>query len=115
MANLPLVAFPKEPQPLDMPALDQAADVGGDEFTNQGTVMFWADNQDSVSTTVTFVAPKKCNFGVLHDAIETVVAGFSGFIGQGFEAARFNDPDNKVQVTYSSVTALSVAAVILGE
>lgn len=115
MSLLSLVSFPKEPEPLDIGAVDVAADTDGDEFANVGHVAFWADNQDASSTDITFVAQKKCDFGFMHDAVETVPAGFKGLIAHRLDPARFNDANGRVQVTYSSVATLFVAAVVLEE
>ena len=117
MATLTLLTFPKEPEPLDIDGASEsvAANAGGDEFPNQGHVGFWVKNADSSATTITFDAPNECNFGVLHDSVEVVAAGFEGFIAHRLDSERFNDPNNMVQVTYSSVTALTVAAVLLAE
>lgn len=115
MATLAVIAFAEEPNALDIDAHagSVAATVSGDEFLNAGTTGFWVKNTGGASRTVTFQAAHDCNYGVEHDAAVAVADGFTGFIATRFNAQRFNDDNGRVQVTYSAVTGLVVAAVRL--
>lgn len=91
-----------------------AAEAGGDSFPNTGVEFFYIKNGDASPKTVTFDSPGTCSFGLAanaaHDLAVTVPAGEEKLIGP-FATARFNDANNRVQVTYSAVTSVTVAAV----
>ena len=91
-----------------------AAAGGGDSFANDGRTSFRISNADASPMTVTFDSPNTCDFTIganaAHDIAVTVPNGQSREIGP-FSQLRFNDTNGRVQVTYSSVTSLTVAAV----
>lgn len=90
-----------------------AAAGGGDSFANDGSTYFRVANGSGGAVTVTFDAPNACNFGITdnaHDKAVSVGAGVTLEIGP-FDKARFNDANNRVQVAYSGVTSVTVAAV----
>jgi hypothetical protein len=91
-----------------------AASVGGDSFPNDGSTTFRVKNGGVGSINVTFVSPNACSFGVSggghHDLVVAVGAGADLEIGP-FSQARYNDTSNRVQVTYSGVTSVTVAAI----
>lgn len=115
MATLTRIQFPEEPDVLDIDAhaSSVAAGAGGDQFLNTGNTGFWIKNSSGGSITVTFAAQNDCNFGETHDAAVSVPNGTIGFIASRFSAQRFNDSSGYVQVTYSGVTSVTVAAVRL--
>lgn len=115
MATLTPVIFSAEPTALDIAASAVAAASGGDEFVNVAKTGFWIANASGGPETVTFDAPSTCNFDATHDAAVVVPDGFAGFIAHKLLASRFNDADGKVQVTYSSETGLTVAAVVFAD
>ena len=87
-----------------------AADVAGDEFSNTtGRTMFHVKNGSGGEVTVTAACQKPCNYGYTHDAAVAVPAGEERIIGP-FSTYRFNDSSNKVQVSYSGVTSVTVCA-----
>lgn len=90
------------------PSLASAAG-SGDEFANSGQTYFHANNASGGAITVTFNAQNSCNYGVTHDIAVSVPAGEERLIGP-FEKQRFNDANERVQVTYSGVTSLTVGA-----
>lgn len=49
-----------------------------------------------------------CNYGFDHDAVVAVPAGGERVIGP-FPKARFNDASDKVLISYSGVTSVTVA------
>ncbi len=87
----------------------QAAAAGGDYFVNDGKTVLHVINGSAGDITVTVDSPKECNQGFTHDAAVVVTAGEERFIGP-FDRKRFNDANGRVQVTYSGVTSLTVAA-----
>jgi hypothetical protein len=116
MATLTVITFPSEPTAsfdIDGEAESVAAAVGGDEFRNIGSTAFWAKNASGGPITITFAAQTACEYGVTHDLAVVVADGFEGIIVSSFDAVRFNDANGLVQVTYSDVTSLDVAAVRL--
>lgn len=92
-----------------------AAAGGGDSFANDGRTLFQVTNGSGGAITVTFDSPRTCDFGLAanaaHDLAISVPAGESRYIGP-FVQGRFNDASTgRVQVTYSDVTTLTVAAI----
>lgn len=93
-----------------------AAAGGGDEFVNDsgGDTFFWVDNGGGGSVTVTIASQATAQPGlVATDLAVAVPAGEQRMIGPfppGTSTA-FNDGAEKVQVTYSGVTSVTVAAI----
>lgn len=87
-----------------------AASVGGDEFVNSGRAVLHVKNDDTTNKTVTVNSQTPCNQGFDHDVVVTVPASGELVIGP-FPKNRFDDANGKVQVTYSAVTAVTVAVV----
>ncbi len=88
-----------------------AAAGGGDEFENTDErTIFRAINGSGAPITVTIDAPSTCNHGFNHDIAGAVPAGETWDFGP-FDKERFNDSSSLVQVTYSGVTSLTVAAI----
>lgn len=91
-----------------------AADVAGDEFTNNGRTFIYIKNGGASPITATVDSLVNCNQGFDHDIAITVPAG--GEVLQGpFNPSRFNDGSTgRVSVTYSDITSVTVAAIALG-
>ncbi len=87
----------------------QAAAAGGDAFLNDGKTMFRVKNGSGAPITVTFTSQQQCNQGSTHSPANSVAAGGDELFGP-FSQSRFNDASGLVQVTYSGVTTLTVAA-----
>lgn len=85
-----------------------AADELGDEFVNSGKAVLHVKNGGMSELTVTVDSQAKCNFGFDHDIAVDVAAGEESIIGP-FPKARFDDPNKKVQISYSGVTDVTVA------
>lgn len=86
-----------------------AANAGGDSFPNTGQEFVEITNNNATDPrTVTFDSPGTCNFGVsanaAHDAPSTIAAQTSKIIGP-FPTPRFNDANNRVQMSYSDAGA----------
>lgn len=86
-----------------------AADVAGDDIPNTGREYLHVKNDDASSTTVTVDAKQTCSGGELHDLVVAVPAGEERLIGP-FDPAIYNAADGNVEVSYSSVTSLTVGA-----
>jgi len=86
-----------------------AASADGDSFPNNGRVMLHVKNEGTADIGVTVVSAKTCNFGFQHDIVVSVPAGGEKMIGP-FSPERFNDDQGQVQVNYSDVTSVTVAA-----
>lgn len=91
-----------------------AAAAGGDSFPNTGVE--WVEILNSHATasrTVTFDSPGTCSFGLAANAahdLAVVVPGVTGApanrVSVGpFPTTRFNDANNRVQITYSDAAA----------
>lgn len=87
-----------------------SAAVGGDEFPNSGREVIHVKNGHSGAQTVTVDSQALCNQGVDHNPAVSIPAGEERIIGP-FPKARFDDASAKVQLTYSGVTALTIAVI----
>ena len=91
---------------------------GGDQFVNDGNTFFHVKNGDASDKTVTFNAQPTSvqtqQYGDLpvSDRAVTVTAGEERFVGP-FPAALFNNASGRVEVSYSGVTDVTVAAIKL--
>jgi len=100
-----------------------AAAAGGDSFPNTGIEYFHILNSHAtLPRTVTFDSPNTCNFNLAASAahdLAVVVPGVSGapanrvIIGP-FSNVRFNDGNNRVQISYSDAAADLTVAVQAG-
>lgn len=97
-----------------------ACNVGGDSIPNNGAVKLLFKNTSGGALHVTLDSPAVDNFGVSGSALDvtfTVPAGAGNagampFITPDMSTRRFNDVNNRVQLTYpDGITGLSVAAV----
>lgn len=89
-----------------------AADAAGDKFANNGRQFIVVQNGSATSVTVTINSQRKCDQGFDHDLEVSVDASGEKWIGP-FEPNRFNDGDGNVNVAYSAVTSVTVAALSL--
>lgn len=89
-----------------------AASVGGDTFINlDSKTVLVVKNGDATAKTVTINSVGNCNQGFDHDIVVNVPAGGQVQIGP-FQSSRFNDTTTqRVGITYSTVTALTIAAI----
>lgn len=81
---------------------------GGDDFVNTGHEYIHIKNGHSSPQSVTIHSQRLCDQGVEHDVVVSVPNAEERIIGP-FHPARFNDANKKVQLTYSGVTALTIA------
>lgn len=87
---------------------------GGDTFANDGRTMFVIDNADASPMTVTFNSLVESSFGTDEDIAVVVAAGTRVIIGP-FLISRFNTVGAVVGVSYTSVTAVTVATLELDQ
>lgn len=85
------------------------ASAGGDDFLNSGRVVLYVKNGGTSDQIVTVNSQTPCNYGFDHDVVVTVPASGERIIGP-FAKQRFDDPNGKVQISYSGVTSVTVAA-----
>lgn len=87
-----------------------AATSGGDAFPIQGAQQkFHFKNSSGAPITVTFHAGRPCNQGFFHDLPEVVPAGGEAVFDQ-LDPGVFADDAGLVQLTYSSVTGLTLTS-----
>ena len=93
-----------------------SADVGGDDFANNGNTFLLVQNGGGASIDVTIAS----NFTnppvgtVQDDVVVAVGAGVDAMIGP-LPQTGFNDGDGQCNVTYSAVTTVTVAALSMGD
>lgn len=90
-----------------------AADVGGDSFLNNGRTFLYIRNASGSPITITVLSQVDCSQGHDHDIIITVPAGSEEMCGP-FNVSRFKSVAGVVNVNYSDVTTLTIAALALG-
>lgn len=86
-----------------------AAAAGGDSFPNDGHMLLHVKNGAAASITVTVKSPTVCDQGVSHDLVITIPATSDRMIGP-FPSKRFNNKTGYVDITYSAVATVTVAA-----
>lgn len=89
-----------------------AANADGNFFINNGRTFLWVKNGSGAGITVTVAAPGPCDQTFTHPTNPVVPAGGERDIGS-FLVARFSNASGNVDVTYSAVTSVTVAAVKL--
>lgn len=80
----------------------------GDTFINNGRTFISVKNADATSHTVTVASQVNCNQGVNHPVAVIVAAGEERIIGP-FATDRFSDVNGQGVLTYTAVTAMSIA------
>jgi hypothetical protein len=102
--------------PIDSTALAAAAG-GGDSFPNNGVQFLAVRNAGGAPINVTFVGQKPCSLGVAgttaHDTVVAITNDSKVYMLGPFRTDRYNDANGRVQVSYSGVTSLTVAAFAL--
>lgn len=88
-------------------ATANAADVGGDDFLNNGNIILRIANGGGGSVTATIPTPAKVRGVDIDDPQVAIPAGEERYIGP-FPPALFNDSTGKASITYSGVTSVTV-------
>jgi hypothetical protein len=89
-----------------------AASGGGDQFPNDGRTLLHVKNGSGAPITVTVASQRSCDQGSTHNTTVSVPASGERMIGP-FPTDRYSDSNGFVQLTYSGVTSLTVAALSL--
>jgi len=87
-----------------------ACAAGGDACPNSGYTFLHVKNAHTSAWVVTVNSIAKCSQGYDHDAVVSVPASEERMIGP-FDRGRFNDANQKLEITYDGVTALTIAAI----
>jgi hypothetical protein len=82
----------------------------GDEFKNDENTFLHVKNGGAASITVTINSQQLCNHGSTHNLSISIPAGGERMIGP-FNRTRFNNDTGNVEVGYSDVTSVTVAAI----
>ncbi len=85
------------------------ASAGGDEFPNDGDI-FLHIKVGATATTITVASPTACDQGGTHPLTIGPLTSQERMVGP-FPPKRFNATDGNVDVTYSQVVGVTVAAV----
>lgn len=85
-----------------------SANVDGNFFTNDGFTVLYIKNDGGGELNVTIDSQTLCNQGFDHDEVITIGAGAEGVIGI-FGKKRWNDINQFIQITYDTVTSVTVA------
>lgn len=86
-----------------------AASVNGDQFSNDGKTMIHVITGTSGTLNVTIASQVTCDQGSTHNTIVNVASTSAKMIGP-FPTNRFNDANGYVQLIYSQVTNVTIAA-----
>lgn len=90
-----------------------SAAVGGDEFVNTGKELIHIKNGDSSNMTLTVATQGTVDGQAVADRTVVVPLGGETVLGP-FPTSVYNDTNNKVQLTYSSVTSLTLGILNVG-
>ncbi len=91
---------------------DAAANVDGNSFANpSGTVKFYANNASAGAYTITFQTPQTVAGGIAVAEVAVSVGAGEAFYFGPFPKGTFNQANGTVNVDYSGVTTLTVAAI----
>jgi hypothetical protein len=86
------------------------ASAEGNKFANNGDTEARIKNDSDAAIEVTIKSQKNCNRGFHHDEVITIAANSERSIGN-LEPAWFNNDQGQVEMTYSTVTEVTVAIV----
>ena len=90
-----------------------AANGGGDSFPNTGKELIAIKNAGGGSINLTVVASGQvCNYGSgspTHDAVIAIPNDSVIYLVGPFATLRFNDTNQRAQLTYSGVTSVTIA------
>lgn len=89
-----------------------AAEAGGDDFVNDGTIFVEVDNAGGGSVVATFVTTKTVDSQAVADRTVTIPAGERRLVGP-FTTA-YEDGSRKVAITYDGVTSVTVGVMKVG-
>lgn len=102
--------IPQNLAPEGLEVTFESANVDGNYFVNNGRMVLRVRNASASVRTVTCSAPGKCDQGFNHPVAVLVEANEERDLGL-FSSSRFNDENGRVNITYSSVTGVTVAVI----
>lgn len=97
---------------ISLTGLAAAADAAGDNFANTGNEFLYVNNGSGSSVTVTLVAQQTVDGQALTNKTVAVAAGVAKLIGP-FPKGIYNDTNDRMNVTWSSATDVTIAAIKL--
>jgi hypothetical protein len=114
MALLAVTEVSEAAAGVDLDAVDVAANAGGDSYPNDDDTFLYINNQDASPKTVTITAQRtavrKEGFGELTIASIAVVVPATSRRLIKVPIGSYSDASGRVQLTYSAVTSVTVAA-----
>jgi hypothetical protein len=93
------------------PTFAAAAELG-DYFANTGKIFLYLKNANVAARVITVNSQVNCNQGFDHNVTINLPATSEELCGP-FDINRFNDTDNRVQITYDHHEDVTVAAISL--
>jgi hypothetical protein len=90
------------------------ANVDGNFFENNGRTFIRVTNTNAATRNVIIDSPGICDQGFYHDVTITIAATTGNQDIGPFSTARFNDTSGNINITYSAVTNLKIAAIKFG-
>ena len=98
---------------IELVAADQPADVAGDKLPNTGVEFIYVHNGGGGSINVTLDIQTTVDGQAVTDRVVAVGAGERKLIGP-FPSGTYNDSQGNMNVGYSGVTSVFIAALKLG-
>jgi hypothetical protein len=89
-----------------------AANVDGNFISNNGNIGLRLANGSGSEITATVAAQNACSQGFNHDVVITIPAGDTVEVGK-LPIRYYNDALGNINITYTDVTSLTIAAVQL--
>jgi len=87
----------------------EAANADGEQISNNGRMFIHVKNGSGSSINVTAVTPGTVDDLAISDLVVAVPAGEERMIGE-FPPAYYNQSDDTVDINFSSVTTITIAA-----
>lgn len=85
-----------------------AAAAAGNQFINTGRAFVHIRNGGTAAITTTVNSIRPCDQGFNHNEVVNIPAGADRMIGP-FAPVRFNNAEQRVSITYSGVTTVTIA------
>ena len=87
------------------------ANADGHFFTNDGRTFLHVKNSNAQTRTITIDSVEPCSQGFDHDVTATIAATTGDHMLGPFPVQRFNDVNGRVNITFSAVEGLTIAAI----
>ncbi len=96
---------------ISLPFAFETPDAGGDEFENDGEVVFYVLNNDTSKVVATADPQKACNQKHSHQHITVCPGGGVLTLAETYDPHFYNDSLGRVKVTLSSITNIGIKVV----